>query len=89
MWELALAAKDCIASTITSGTLSLIALFHKLRDKDNLLLQIPNLNINNYEIKRSSSIKFTGILVDENLTWVDPSYNSGWKQTVQKRRIIT
>ena len=27
--------------------------------------------MNNYEIKRSSSIKFLGVLVDENLTWVD------------------
>ena len=31
-------------------------LFHKLRDKDNLPLQIPNLKTNNNEIKRSSSI---------------------------------
>ena len=46
-------------------------LFHKPRDKDNLLLQLPNLKINNNEIKRSSSIKFLGVLVDENLTWID------------------
>ena len=46
-------------------------LFHKLRDKDNLPLQLPNLKINNNEIKRSSSIKFLGVLVDENLTWID------------------
>ena len=45
-------------------------LFHKLRDKDNLPLQLPNLKINNNEIKRSSSIKFLGVLVDENLTWI-------------------
>ena len=43
-------------------------LFHKLRDKDNLPLQLPNLKISNNEIKRSSSIKFLGVLVDENLT---------------------
>ena len=48
-----------------------ITLFHKLRDKDNLPLQLPNLKINNNEIKRSSSIKFLGVLVDENLTWID------------------
>ena len=47
------------------------ALFHKPRDKDKLPLQIPNLKINNNEIKRSSSIKFLGVLVDENLTWID------------------
>ena len=46
-------------------------LFHKLRDKDNLPLQLSNLKINNNEIKRSSSIKFLGVLVDEDLTWID------------------
>ena len=37
--------------------------------KDNLLLQLPILTINEYEIKRSSSIKFIAVLVDENLIW--------------------
>ena len=46
-------------------------LFQKPRDKDNLLLQLPNVKINNDKIKRSSSIKFIGVLVDENLTWLD------------------
>ena len=45
-------------------------LFHEPRDKDNLPLKLPNLKINNNEIKRSSSIKFLGVLVDENLTWI-------------------
>ena len=49
----------------------LTALFHKPGDKDNLSLQISNLKINNYKIKRSSSTKFLCVLVDENLTWVD------------------
>ena len=39
--------------------------------EDNLPFQLPNLKINNNEIKRSSSIKFLGVLVDENLTWID------------------
>ena len=43
-------------------------LFHKPRNNDNLPLQLPNLRINNYKIKKSSSIKFLGVLVDENLT---------------------
>ena len=30
---------------------------------------LPKLEINNYEIKRAESIKFLGILLDENLTW--------------------
>ena len=46
-------------------------LFHKPRDEDNLPLLLPNLKLNNNEIKRSSSIKFRGVLVDENLTWID------------------
>ena len=46
-------------------------LFDKPRDKDNLPLQLPNLKINNNEIKRSSSIKFLRVLVNENFTWID------------------
>ena len=46
-------------------------LFHKPRDNGNLPLQLLNLKINNYKIKRPSSIKFFSVLVDENLTWVD------------------
>ena len=42
-------------------------LFHKPRDKDNFPLKLPNLKINNNEIKRYSSIKLLGALVDENL----------------------
>ena len=41
------------------------------RDSDKLPFQLPNLKINNCEIKQSSSIKFLGLLIDENLTWVD------------------
>ena len=44
-------------------------LFHKPRAKDNLPPQLPNLKINNNKIKISSSIKFLGVLVNENLTW--------------------
>ena len=43
-------------------------LFHKPRDNGNLPLQLLNLKINNYKIKRPSSIKFFSVLVDENLT---------------------
>ena len=46
-------------------------IFHKLQDRDNLPLQLPVLRINNYEIKRSSSIKFLGVMVDEHLNWKD------------------
>ena len=43
-------------------------LFHKIQDKDNLLLRLPILKINDYDIQRSSSIKFLGVLVDEHLS---------------------
>ena len=47
------------------------SLFHKSWDKDNLPLKLPILRINNFEIKRTKSIKFLGIMVDENLAWND------------------
>ena len=46
-------------------------LFHGPQDRDNLPLQLPALKINDYEIKRSFSIKFLGILMDEHLSWID------------------
>ena len=46
-------------------------LFHKSWDKDILPLKLPILKINNFEIKGTTSIKFLGIMVDENLTWND------------------
>ena len=44
-------------------------LFHKLQDGDNLPLQLLALEINNYKIKKSISIKFFGVMVDEHLNW--------------------
>ena len=40
--------------------------FHKPSKKDNVLPQLPNLTINNRKIKREESIKFLGVLLDEN-----------------------
>lgn len=42
-------------------------LFHKPRNKDKLPLQLPNLQINTYDIKKTSSIKFLCVLFEENL----------------------
>ena len=42
--------------------------FHKLSKKDNIPLVLPKLSICN---KRSESIKFLGVFLDENLTWKD------------------
>ena len=44
--------------------------FHKSSKKD-IPLWLPNLNINGFTVERESSIKFSGIWIDENLTWRD------------------
>ena len=46
-------------------------LFHRPQGRDNLPLRLPAVKINDYKIKRSSSIKFLGILVDEHLSWIN------------------
>ena len=43
--------------------------FLKPSKKDNISLQLPNLTINNCRIKREESIKFLGVLSDENANW--------------------
>ena len=44
-------------------------LFHKAKSKDNLPLVLPDLFINDVQIKSENSLKFLGIMIDENLTW--------------------
>ena len=44
-------------------------LFHKAKSKDNLPLVLPDLFINNVKIKSENSLKFLGVMIDENLTW--------------------
>ena len=36
---------------------------------DSLPLQLPAMTLNNIEIKREHSVKFLGVIIDENLTW--------------------
>ena len=43
--------------------------FHKACEKNNIPLKLPSLFINDWEIKRITSIKYLGVLIDENLTW--------------------
>ena len=38
--------------------------FYKPCKKDDILLRLPKLIINNYEIQRKESIKFLGVLLD-------------------------
>ena len=42
--------------------------FLKPSKKDNIPLQLPNLTISNRKIKRGESIKFLGVLLEENVT---------------------
>ena len=44
-------------------------LFHKVTMSDSLPLQLPAMTLNNIEIKRENSVKFLGVIIDENLTW--------------------
>ena len=41
----------------------------KTSEKDDIPLKLPRLQINNYNIERILSIKFLGVLLDENLSW--------------------
>ena len=45
--------------------------FHKLRKRDEIPLLLPKLLINNKTIKRERSLKFLGVMLDENLSWND------------------
>ena len=45
--------------------------FHKPNKKDNILLVLPDLSLCNNEIKRSESINFLGVFLDEKLTQKD------------------
>ena len=45
------------------------SLFQKPSRVDDLPLKLPQLSINNQEIKRASYTKFLGVLLDENLSW--------------------
>ena len=51
--------------------------FHKAREKDNIPLKLPELFINDKEIERVTSIKFSGVLFDEHLSWNKISKNLG------------
>ena len=38
---------------------------------NSLPLQLPAMALNNIEIKRENSVKFLGVIIDENLIWTD------------------
>ena len=57
-----LANKLCLNVTKTK-----YSFFHKTGKRDDIPLQLPRLQINNYNIERIPSIKFLGVLLDKNL----------------------
>ena len=58
-------------------------IFHKPQIKDKLPLQLPILSFNNYEIERSSNIKFVGKMVDEHLN------QKGFINTLGNKKIFS
>ena len=46
-------------------------LFHKSSTKDKLPVKILELKLGNSVIKRKSSVKFLGVMLDENISWKD------------------
>ena len=47
------------------------SLFHKPSRKDDFPLLLPRSVIKNHNVERVNSIKFLGVLLDENLSWKD------------------
>ena len=45
--------------------------FHKPSRKDDIPLLLPRLLIKKHKVERVKSIKFLGVLLDENLSWKD------------------
>jgi len=43
-------------------------LFHKNSLKDDMPLKLPELKIENNVIKKATSIKFLGVMIDENIS---------------------
>ena len=52
-----------------NGTKTKYTFFHKFNMRDNIPIKLPNLKINNTNITRERSIKFLGVIIDENITW--------------------
>ena len=53
--------------------------FHKNSAKENIQLKVPDLQIAKKNIKRTFSIKFLGVMLDENITWKDHIHTVGKK----------
>ena len=62
-------------------------LFHEKSVIDNIPLELPDLKIANNAIERTTSIKFIGVMIDENITWEDHIHKIE-KKTCKKSRVI-
>ena len=47
--------------------------FHKPRACDSIPLRLPTITFNNIKIKRESSVKFLGVLIDEKIPGINIS----------------
>ena len=54
-----------------NGKKTKYTLFHKKSVRDNIPLKLPDLKTVNNSIKRTTSIKFLGVMIDANITWED------------------
>ena len=55
-------------------------LFHRSSTKDELPLKLPDLKFANSALKRQTSIKFLGVMLDENISWKEHIENKTVKQ---------
>ena len=46
-------------------------LFHRLYQRDEIPLKLPKVSIGNQFVKREHSMTFLGVLLDENITWIN------------------
>ena len=56
---------------LNTKKVSAFSAYHKSTQKDNLPLAPPIPRIDGVELKRKANVKFSGVLLDENLTWKD------------------
>ena len=54
--------------------------FHKKSNKDDLPLKLPVLKIGNSQVQRKKTIKFLGVMLDENLDWQDVQLKKNGKK---------
>ena len=59
----------CVNKLSLNASKTKYVFFHKSRQNSNIPLNLPMLKINQTEIMREKSLKFLGVMIDENLNW--------------------